>query len=114
MTQEFKVHMTAFTGSKGNPHETRTVRIKDPRFPNLSLFQKLEMVYTNGQNDSQRQNVPSVSVGDIIEMDGELHMVDRTGFKKVSQEALKIASDYSYFGSRIMFDKELRKTIFEA
>ena len=46
----------------------------------------LEGIYFWGQNDHQSQDMPSVSVGDVIEVEGSYHEVKPTGFREVSQE----------------------------
>ena len=46
----------------------------------------LEKIFKYGQNDFQPRNLPSVSVDDVIRLNGERYKVDFYGFKRVSQE----------------------------
>jgi hypothetical protein len=48
----------------------------------------LELIFKYGQNDFMQVEPPccSVSVCDVVELDGELHMVGGTGFFKISRD----------------------------
>jgi hypothetical protein len=50
-----------------------------------SVESKLESVFHYGQNEIQPKRSPSVSVGDVIELDGKLHLVCGAGFREMSE-----------------------------
>jgi hypothetical protein len=77
----FKVHMLAFM-TKGT---VRNVEVPDEEL--VGGESVLDLVYKYGQNDFavNDQHLPSVSVGDVIEISGEYHMVRPTGFLRISQ-----------------------------
>jgi len=87
---KIRVHMLAF----GKPGEIREVEIPSDCKNTEDL---LLDVYHFGQNDFQPQQHPSVSVGDVIEYNGELHMVAVVGFRKMSQAEIK---DYTALPQR--------------
>ena len=70
-----RVHMLAF----GDPGEIRMVEVPDDRWTDNNE-KNLDIVFQYGQNDFQPQNHPSVSVGDIIELDNQFFMVRPIGF----------------------------------
>lgn len=45
----------------------------------------LNETFAYGQNDFQPQQMPSLSVGDVIELNGEYHLIMSVGFKKIAQ-----------------------------
>lgn len=77
----FNVRMTAF----GKPNEVRTVTV-----PNTVLAHdpehNLEQVFYYGQNDFQPMPHPSVSMGDVIELNQKLFLCQAFGFKEISKE----------------------------
>ena len=79
----FNVRMTAF----GKPNEVRTVNV-----PNTVLDRAhgdeavLEQVFYYGQNDFQPMPHPSVSMGDVIELNQKLFLCQAFGFKEISKE----------------------------
>jgi len=79
---QVKVHMLAFGDG--------AIRMVDIPFEDLPgdprsgdhLDRLLDAAFYYGQNDFQPQPLPSVSVGDVIELDnGSLHRVEGVGFK---------------------------------
>lgn len=98
------VHMLAFL----NKGDVREVEIPDDEVEDAVSSHEvyatdaiLNLVYHYGQNDFQPiYNKPSVSVGDVIELDGKYWMVAPIGFKSITQEEFdslegRIASDPS-------------------
>jgi len=70
---QVKTHLLAFEENK-----IRMVDIPDNEPPSL------ESVFYFGQNDFQPKQMPSLSVGDVIEMWSELYLVMPFGFKKIT------------------------------
>lgn len=79
----FEVEMLAF----GEPGEVRRVDVPDEH-ANMDIKHVLESVFYWGQNDSQPQDHPSVSVGDVIRCRGENWMVAGIGFKRLDEEQM--------------------------
>jgi len=82
----FKVHMLAFM-TKGT---IRNVEVPDDELieRGTGSSQVLDLVFKYGQNENSTndQHLPSVSVGDVIELpSGEYHMVRPSGFLTISQ-----------------------------
>jgi hypothetical protein len=79
-----KVYMLAF----GKPGEIREVDV-----PNEEVVEDtdalLESVFYYGQNDFQPQQHPSVSVGDVVELDSKYYLVMGIGFKEITQAELQ-------------------------
>lgn len=75
------VHMLAF----GNPGEIRTVNVPDNLWTE-NTEKNLDLVFQYGQNDFQPQNHPSVSVGDIIQLDNQYYLVRPIGFMGLTTE----------------------------
>jgi hypothetical protein len=80
---KFKVHMLAFMDGKIREVDVPDSQAHDksPERPEL-----LELVFWHGQNEVQPQELCSVSVGDVIELEGKFHMVVSLGFWAMSQE----------------------------
>lgn len=80
-----RVYLTA--SRRLRPHEEGIVRSVD--IPNsTSKKGLLDAVFYWGQNDFQPQQLPSVSVGDVIELpNGELHRITSIGFKQLPRGA---------------------------
>jgi hypothetical protein len=86
------VHMLAYAQDK-NSVKIRNVEIPDKEYEFAkaeSVMNVLELVFKYGQNDFQpqnMQNMPSVSVGDVVGCyDGQYWMVMGTGWKGLSKE----------------------------
>jgi hypothetical protein len=73
-----KVHMLAF----GEENEVRFVEIGPAEYNISSL---LEQVFHWGQNDFQPQQHPSVSVGDVAEVDGKFYLCKAMGWKELDK-----------------------------
>ena len=82
---KINVHMLAFK-DKGT---IRKVEIADS-FKGGNLMELLNQVFKMGQNDFQEQDLPSVSVGDVIEYDNnrefKYFMVAPFGFTPITQD----------------------------
>jgi len=89
MTNEtkIKVHMVA------NDHGEAIRMVQLPKrfeVPQFSLEYLLEAVFENGQNDIQPIPMTcSVSIGDVIEMNGKFHVVQTMGFQEMTAEELE-------------------------
>lgn len=71
---KIKVELLAFEDGK-----TRMVNIPfEPRPEEI-----LTWTYHYGQNDHQPLEMPSVSAGDIIHLDGHIHLILKIGFKEI-------------------------------
>lgn len=86
---QVKVHMLAFC-DKGT---IRKVDIPDDEIEDSltsdskwALDSVLNLVFRYGQNMFQSRSTPSVSVGDVIELDGKYHEVKTCGFTEVTKE----------------------------
>jgi hypothetical protein len=80
---QVKVHMLAF----GEPNEIRWVEIPQEYHGAMGDEEVLSAVFHYGQNEFQEQLHPSVSVGDVIELnDGDLFIVKPIGFSLMSKE----------------------------
>ena len=101
------VHMYAFA----NPDDKSEIRHVDlPIYTELpdglqlddvELDKLLEMVFRYGQNDYQPQPMPSVSVGDVIQVFNRYFMVKSMGFKELSKEefgALVVPTSLQAYG----------------
>jgi len=65
------------------------IRFVEVYKPNNNQDFLLGQVYHYGQNDFQLvEGMPSVSVGDVIELNDKLFMVIPMGFKEITQEEL--------------------------
>ena len=79
-----KVRMEAFANG-----EIREVEVPDndafmsAPFVDISVEEKLQVVFHYGQNDHQPQHIPSVSVGDVILLEDEEYGVTSLSFKKL-------------------------------
>ena len=77
VTKTFKVHMLAFADGA-----IREVNV--PVSELSSVEGNLEKVFYYGQNDFQpHPSLPSVSVGDVVEIDDEKYRVEPVGWKKL-------------------------------
>ena len=62
----------------------REVEIPDVEIPNQDAL--LDSVFYYGQNDFQPQQMPSVSAGDVIYLNGKKILIKGAGFKELSEE----------------------------
>jgi len=78
-----RVYLTA---SRHTPHEEGIIRSVD--IPDhTSERGLLEATFYWGQNDFQPQRLPSVSVGDVIELpNGNYYRVAAMGFKRLAED----------------------------
>lgn len=78
----FKVHMLAF-----NPPEWENPRLVD--VPNEEVvsdnMELLERIYYWGQNDNQRRQCCSVSMGDVAEIDRRFYICQSFGWKELTK-----------------------------
>ena len=79
-----KGHMFAF-GKPDDP--TREIEIPDEC---VTLKDRLMAAYENGQNEFQPRRGPSVSVGDVIEIESAYYIVRGCGFDLLTQEDFEI------------------------
>ena len=80
MTHTFEVEQWAFCGG-----EIREVDIPLAIIPD-DTEDILETVYKYGQNEIQAKDCPSVSMGDIILLEGKKFLVRITGFQSLTDE----------------------------
>ena len=74
----------------GRPNEIRTVFVPEDEYSRAqSTDEILNLVFQYGQNDVQPQKHPSVSVGDVIELEGTYWLVKGVGFKKMTPQELE-------------------------
>lgn len=78
-----KVHLLAFKNG-----EIRHVTIPDEEV--TSVERLLDLAFKYGQNDFQPQPLPSVSVGDVVEYEGQYHVVCPCGFAEMTREAFQV------------------------
>lgn len=88
----FQVEMLAF----GNWGEIREVEVPDNLVTD-NTDEMLENVFHYGQNDFQPQQHPSVSMGDVIRLDGQKFLVCDFGFRPLTQTEY---SEYTRMGQR--------------
>lgn len=79
------VHMFAFA-DEGDRSKIREVEIPDEKAKFAKIYELLELVFKYGQNDFQPKPFPSVSVGDVAEINGEYYMVMRIGWKQITKK----------------------------
>lgn len=85
---KFNVQMLA----SGKPGEIREVEVPEEKVINF-ISPLLSAIFCHGQNEEQKQDHPSVFLGDVIELNNEHWLVMPTGFKNMSQaEYLKYLS----------------------
>ena len=81
------VHMFAFMNGK-----TREVKVPDQVLVGTTDH-KLNQIYYYGQNDFHPSDMCSVSMGDIIEYDGELYLNKMIGFEKMTKGQFDLFKD---------------------
>ena len=80
------VHMFAFAQA-GDRSKVRPVNVPQGEAESARMIEDLlELVFRYGQNDFQPLRFPSVSVGDIAEINGRYHMVAPTGWIELTKE----------------------------
>jgi hypothetical protein len=67
-----------------DPGEVREVDVPNEELANASLDEHLERIFYWGQNDFQPKQCPSVSCGDVIELNDEHWLVRPVGFHRLS------------------------------
>lgn len=79
------VHMLAFHNDRS---VIRNVNIPDYEFTEADGIpeQILELVFEYGQNEFQPQEIASVSVGDVANLDGVYYMCAPMGWDKISKD----------------------------
>ena len=70
-----KTHLLAFKEDK-----IRMVEIPDE----TGVSDILDQTFVYGQNDFQPQRMPSLSVGDVIELKDEYHLIRSVDFRKIT------------------------------
>lgn len=80
-----EVEMVAFK-EEGHDFGVRNVEVPDREAVRLPQEKLLETVMHYGQNDFQNQKIPSVSVGDVIRLDGRRFLVTALGFKEIKPQ----------------------------
>lgn len=65
------------------PGIIRKVNVPRKHLMHSTKRQQLDQIFRFGQNDFQPQELPSVSMGDVIRFKGERYMVLSIGFKKL-------------------------------
>lgn len=82
LVKRIKAHMWAY--AQGKIREV-TIPVAD-----ADDVPSLEDVFYFGQNDfavgPEKNSTPSLSVGDVVELDGRFHRVESCGFKEMSSE----------------------------
>lgn len=82
---KFNLHLTAF---KRYGHQIRQVEVPDNECKG-NTNSVLNRIYWHGQNEIQSKQIRSVSAGDAIEYQGNLHLILMAGFCKVSKIQLE-------------------------
>lgn len=80
-----EVEMVAFK-EEGHDFGIRNVEVPDYEAVRLPEEKLLEVVMRYGQNDFQPQKIPSVSVGDVVRIDGRRFLVVTFGFKEIKPQ----------------------------
>ncbi len=103
------VHMFAFA-DEGDRSKVRPVEVpiapgkQNPISSQDELSSLLELVFKYGQNDFQPKQFPSVSVGDVADINGRYFMVMVAGWKELSKEEfdkMPVPSTMYAYGLRI-------------
>lgn len=76
---KIEVELIAFGNGQIRTVEVPDSDMEEPR----PLTEKLELVFTYGQNDFQPLGMPSVSVGDVVRFDGKRYRVEAMGYEEV-------------------------------
>ena len=79
---KFNVYMTAFKTKA----DIRVVDVPEDELMGDTEEEGLEVIFHFGQNEFQSQDLPSVSVGDIIEKGDKYFMVRGFGFSEITKE----------------------------
>lgn len=82
---QFEVEMVAFAHA-ARDYGVRTVDVPEEEFEKVKDDNEvLDLIFKWGQNDFQRRDCPSVSVGDVIRLKGDRYIVKMTGFEKLKK-----------------------------
>ena len=83
---KIKVHMLAF---EKEPNTIRMVEIPDEEVKD-NIWERLEQVFYYGQNDfaigPEKNTTCSVSMADVVEMDGHYYICAAAGFHEITPE----------------------------
>jgi len=63
----------------------REVDIPDDEYDESGHMEILELVFKYGQNDFQPRQCPSVSVGDVAQIDGKYYVCSGVGWRSVTK-----------------------------
>ena len=103
----FKVTQFRFNDGK-----TRIVEVPTS-YPSETTEVILNSVFHFGQNDFQPKDSPSVSVGDVIEVGNEKHIVKNFGFEKITDEFFNTLKEVSDSTSDLSFKTTYRNLLWE-
>lgn len=81
----YKVRMLAFATEDNQPTVWRIVHIPDI-YREAPVPELLNQIYHFGQNDFQPQDLPSVSMGDVIEIQQHKYLIMAIGFKQITED----------------------------
>ena len=102
------VHMSAY----GSKDDIRVVEIPDNEITDKSTIQEvLSLTYRYGQNDVQPQTNPSVSVGDVVELNGRYFVCLNIGWHEIKPNEFKSLPDNMASKTKLlikMHDQEVR------
>lgn len=94
---QFRVRMMSY-----EKPQVRLVSVPDDELTGESAHD-LERIFYYGQNDFQPQKVYSVSVGDVVEYMGELHVVCAMGFRRITDAEYEEALATDLDKRRLLF-----------
>ena len=77
-----EVEMVAFK-DVGKDFGIRKVEVPDDQSVRLPEEKLLEMVWHYGQNEIQPQKIPSLSMGEVVRIDGRRFLIVGKGFKEL-------------------------------
>lgn len=84
------VHMSAY----GSKDDIRTVEIPDDEINSKTTIQRaLELTFKYGQNDIQPEKHPSVSVGDVVELNNRYFICLNVGWHELKANEFKSLPD---------------------
>ena len=63
----------------------RVVRVPKGEIGNRNYVEDLNAIWRWGQNDSQPQKLPSISMGDVIRFRGERWLIMAAGFRRLKE-----------------------------
>jgi len=83
--EDGKIREVNIPDNEWNDGNIRGEGVSEKEWKEALLEDRLELVFRFGQNDFQPRPMCSVSVGDVIILDGEMFMVMGGGFKKITE-----------------------------